>query len=429
MELSVNKMQTKLKPHRLNRVPHVAAALIVAGLSLLVTSCASKTESAEVARVNTGTQDTAIVPVVKVTRSNLSSDLVLTGEFIPYQEIDVMAKEAGYIKAIHVDIGDRLRAGQRIAELDIPEMQNDVARAAAGTQASEADIATARGNVTRAQSAADIADLSYKRILDVSTKEPGLVPRQEVDVAHARQLEAAAQVASADAGLKTAEQKLAMSKAEQGRWAALENYTIISAPFDGVVTKRYANTGAMIQQGTASSSQAMPVIRLSQNNLLRLMLPVPESAVASIRVGETVEVTVGALEKIFPGRVTRFEDRVDMATRTMNTEVDVPNSNYTLIPGMYAQVKLHMSESRKVLAVPLDAVEETNGGLEVYAVKDGVVRVLPVSVGVKTSQQQEIRTGIQEGDLVIVGRHAGLENGQKVQPKPVHFDDVAAQGS
>ncbi|HMF75398.1 MAG TPA: efflux RND transporter periplasmic adaptor subunit [Bryobacteraceae bacterium] len=424
-------MQKKLNGNQLNRGSRIAIALLACGLDLLVTSCASRTESAEAPRLNSGKPEAAIVPVVKVVRSTLSSDLVLTGEFIPYQEIDVMAKEAGYIKAIHVDIGDRMHTGQRIAELDIPEMQNDIVRAEAGTQASLADIATARGNLTRAQSTSDIADLSYKRILDVSTKEPGLVPRQEVDVAHARQLEAAALVASAQANLSTAQQKLAMAKADQARWATLEKYTIIAAPFDGVVTKRYANTGAMIQQGTSSSSQAMPVIRLSQNNLLRLLLPVPESAAPSIRVGETVDVTVDALHKTFPGRVTRFEDKVDMSTRTMNTEVDVPNRDYVLIPGMYAQVKLHMSQSKKVLAVPLDAVEETDGGREVYAVQGDTVRVLPVSVGVKTSQQQEIRTGVQEGDLVIVGRHAGLENGQKVQPKLVHFDDAAvpAQGS
>ncbi len=108
----------------------------------MATSCASKTE-AKAPHADTDKPEVVIVPVVKVTRSALASDLVLTGEFIPYQEIDVMAKEAGYIKAIHVDIGDRVRTGQRLAELDIPEMQDDIVRAEAESQASEADIATA----------------------------------------------------------------------------------------------------------------------------------------------------------------------------------------------------------------------------------------------------------------------------------------------
>jgi RND family efflux transporter MFP subunit len=399
--------------------------IVVLGFCTLLGSCA-KTESAEVTS-NGKAAEATIVPVAKAVRSNLASNLILTAEFVPYQEIDVMAKEAGYIKKIHVDIGDRVRTGQTLAELDIPEMQDDMTRAAASVEASKADIATAQGNLERAQSSKEIAELSYKRILEVSTKEPGLVPRQEVDVAHAKQLDASAQVASAQANLDTAGHKLAMAKADQARYATLERYTIISAPFSGVITKRYANTGAMIQQGTSSSSQAMPVVRLSQNDLLRLLLPVPESSVPSIHVGETVDVTVDALQRTFPGRITRFEDKVSVATRTMNTEVDVRNRDYTLVPGMYAQVNLHAKQNKEVLAVPLDAVEPTSAGWAAYAVRDGHIRVLPISIGVKTSQQQEIRSGLDEGDLVIVGRHAGLEDGQPVKPKLVHFDDVATE--
>ena len=140
------------------------------------------------------------------------------------------------------------------------------------------------------------------------------MPQQEVDVAHSKQLETAAQMSAAESNLDTAQRKLTMAKADQARWATMEKYTLISAPFTGVITKRYANTGAMIQQGTSSDTQAMPVVRLSQNSLLRLMLPVPESAVPSVHIGETVQVTVAALEKSFPGRVTRFEEKVSTAT-------------------------------------------------------------------------------------------------------------------
>jgi RND family efflux transporter MFP subunit len=342
---------------------------------------------------------------------------VLTGEFIPYQEIDVMAKEAGYIKSIRVDIGDHVRTGQLLAELEIPEMQNDIERAAAGVEASKADIATAEGNLKRAQSAHDIAELSYKRILDVSKKEPGLIPQQEVDVAHSRELETGAQVAAAEANLQTAQRKLAMAKAEQGRWNTLQKYTVITAPFTGVITKRYANTGAMIQQGTSSDTQAMPVVRLSQNDLLRLIVPVPESAVARVRVGSTVDVTVASLGESFPGRVTRSEGKLALNTRTMNTEIDVPNRSYKLVPGMYAQVDLHTQQSRKVLAVPVEAIEEINGTPHVYAVRNSTIQIVPVITGMRTAEQEEIRSGIGADELVIVGRHAGLQNGQKVKPK------------
>jgi RND family efflux transporter MFP subunit len=334
-----------------------------------------------------------------------------------------MAKEAGYIKTIRVDIGDRVQAGQFLAELEIPEMRDDIARAAAGEQASEAEISKAQGDLRQAQSSYEIADLSYKRIADVLKKEPGLVPQQEVDVAHSKQLETAAQVSAAESNLETARRKLTMAKADQARWATMEKYTIISAPFTGVITKRYANTGAMIQQGTSSDTQAMPVVRLSQNSLLRLMLPVPESAVPSVHIGETVQVTVAALEKSFPGRVTRFEEKVSTSTRTMNTEVDVPNSDYVLVPGMYAEVNLGLRQSVAVLAVPLDAVDDVGDSPHVYAVRNSTIHIIPVVTGLKTAQQQEIRSGLGEGDLVIVGRHAGLVEGQKIQPKLVTFDE------
>jgi RND family efflux transporter MFP subunit len=324
-----------------------------------------------------------------------------------------------------------VHTGQLLAELEIPEMQDDIARAEAAVQAAEGDITTAQDDVSRVQSTYDIANLSYQRILDVARKEPGLVPQQEVDVAHSKQLEMQAQVSAAKSNLDTAQRKLAMAKAERARWTTLQKYTIISAPFTGVITKRYANTGAMIQQGTASESQAMPVVRLSQNDLLRLMVPVPESAVPSVHIGETVSVSVSALGKTFPGRVTRFDDKVSMSTRTMDTEIDVPNPNYVLIPGMYAEVNLRLQQSGQVLAVPVDAVEQSGDTASVFTVEDSTIRVIPVSTGMKTSQQIEIRSGLSEGEMVIVGRHAGLQNGQNVQPKLVHFDDVTGppQGS
>jgi RND family efflux transporter MFP subunit len=380
-------------------------------------SCGPEGQSSAANVTSSSDASTTVVPVIGVSRSNLASNLVLTGEFVPYQEIDVMAKEAGYIKSIRVDIGDHVRAGQLLAELEIPEMQNDIERATAGAEASKADIETAQGNLTRAKSAHDIAELSYKRILDVSKKEPGLIPQQEVDVAHSRELETGAQVVAAEANLQTAKRKLAMANAEQSRWRTLEKYTVISAPFTGVITKRYANTGAMIQQGTSSDTQAMPVVRLSQNDLLRLIVPVPESAVAGVRVGSTVDVTVASLGRTFPGRVTRSEGKLALNTRTMNTEIDVPNRDYRLLPGMYAQVDLHTQQSRSVLAVPVEAIEEINGAPHVYAVRDFTIHIVPVTTGIKTAEQEEIRSGIAEDELVIVGRHAGLQNGQKVKPR------------
>jgi RND family efflux transporter MFP subunit len=263
-----------------------------------------------------------------------------------------------------------------------------------------------------------MAHLSYTRIGDVTKREPGLVPQQEVDEARSRDLISEAQVSAAKSSLQTAQQKTRVMRAEQGRLQTLHNYTTISAPFEGVVTKRYANAGAMIQAGTASQTQAMPIVQLSQNNLLRLILPVPESAVFRIHNGEAVDVHVSSLGRTFPGRVARFADKIQESTRTMDTEVDVPNPTLTLIPGMYAEVSLRLDERPGALAVPLDAVDRSGPQPRVYVLDAGsAVRVIAVTTGLETDQLVEVRSGLREGEMVVVGRRGGLKEGQKVQPR------------
>lgn len=403
--------------------PCAVTTLAILGCSVfLLVSCASTEGGASAAEP----ASVPVVPVAKAQRGNISENLTVTAEFIPYQEVDVMAKVAGYIRTINVDIGDHVRTGQVLAELEIPEMQDDLARAAAAVEASDAEIVTAGDDLNRAKSAHDMAHLSYTRVLDVAKKEPGLVPQQEVDEVHSKDLVAEAEVSAAQSTLQTAERKATMARADQARWHTLQKYTVITAPFAGVVTKRYANTGSMIQAGIASQTQAMPVIRLSQNNLLRLILPVPESAVPSIHDGETVDVTVSALHRTFPGRVTRFANEVQKTTRTMDTEVDVPNPDLILIPGMYADVKLCLQRSNNTLTVPLDAVDETTGVPNVFAVRDSIIRVLPVTTGLRTPQRLEIRSGIRDDELVISGRHAGLRDGERVQPRLLSTDESGA---
>jgi RND family efflux transporter MFP subunit len=382
-----------------------------------ITSCA-RSGGAEIAQK---AADTPTVAVIKVTRADLSSDLILTAEFEPFQEIDVMSKVSGYIREIKVDIGDRVREGQLLATLEIPEMQDDLTRAAAAIEEANAELAQARDELQRAESAHDMSHLSYSRVLDVSKREPGLVPQQEVDEVHSRDLVAEAQVSAAKSRITACEQHIHVSQAEQARFKTLYQYAVITAPFAGVVTKRYANTGSLIQAGTASQSQAMPVVRLSENGLLRLALPVPESAVPLIRLGEPVDVKVSAMNRTFPGRVARFADKVDQSTRTMKTEVDVPNANLLLVPGMYAEVDLITEQRKNVLSVPMEAIDGAGDSARVYTVQpSGIIQIVPVHLGIETAQRIEIRSGeLKEGDAVVVGARAGLREGNKVQPKVI----------
>jgi RND family efflux transporter MFP subunit len=397
------------------RLPLVAAVI---SLAALIASCGARGGAIE---TSPAPVETPTVAVVKATRADLSSSLILTAEFAPFQEIDVMAKVSGYIRKINVDIGDRVKEGQLLATLEIPEMQDDVTRAAAAIEEANAELSAARDELQRAQSARDIAHLSYSRILDVSKREVGLVPQQEVDEANSRDLVAEAQVSAAKSRIAATEQHIHVAQADQSRIKTLFQYAVITAPFTGVVTKRYANTGSLIQAGTSSQTQAMPVIRLSQNGLLRLALPVPESVVPLIHLGGRVDVRVSALNRTFPGVVARFADKVDESTRTMKTEVDVPNSSLVLVPGMYAQVDLTTEQRRNVLSVPAEAVNGSGDAASVYAVPpSGALQIVPVHLGIENARLVEIRSGdLKEGDSVVVGPRAGLKAGSIVRTKVI----------
>jgi RND family efflux transporter MFP subunit len=334
-----------------------------------------------------------------------------------------MAKVAGYVKWIGVDIGDHVRTNQVLATLEVPEIQDDVAKAKAGLAAAEANVVTAQAAVQRAEAGAGIAALSFRRIQDVSSRDPGLVPKQDVDVAQSRSMEAAAQLASAHSAVRAAQENKTEAESEYSRAEAMMQYATIRAPFTGVITKRYANTGSMIQAGISSQTQAMPVVRLAQNDLLRLILPVPVSDVAEIRDGQIVDVNVVSLGRTFKGKVTRYADSVQMDTRTMNTEVDVPNRDGSLVPGMYTEVHLHLADRPNVLSVPLDAVEGIGTSVQqVYLVRDGVLHLVPVKVGLQTSTRVEIVSGLKRGDQVVVGRHTGLGDGEKIDAEPASYE-------
>lgn len=388
--------------------------VIALGLSLFACGCDRKENTAQAA--STAPPEVS-VPALRVVRADLSGSITLTGEFIPYQEVDVMAKVAGYIRAINVDIGDHVRAGQVLATLEVPEMENEAARAAAAIDQATAEAARAQDDVHRSESAHEIAHLSLSRIQNVATKEPGLVPQQQVDEASSRDLEAEAQVASAKSNLDAARVRVRVLKADQDRLNTMRKYETITAPFDGVVTKRYANQGAMIQAGTASQSQAMPVVRVVEDTLLRLILPVPESAVPKVAIGHAVSVRVPALGRTFAGKVTRFTNNIQLSTRTMDTEVDVPNSSMALVPGMHAEVDLELQNHRNALAVPPDAIEGTGANARIFEIaSDGTIHIVPVQLGLETAQLVEIEHGATEGELLVAGRRGSLKEGDRVKP-------------
>jgi RND family efflux transporter MFP subunit len=327
---------------------------------------------------------------------------------------------------MNVDVGDRVRAGQLLATLEIPELHDEVIQAEAAARQSEEEIHREQAELERSQSAHEVAHLAYSRLAEVLKSQPNLVAQQDIDDAQGRDRVAEAQVSTAKASLAAARQQLEVSQANQDRLRTLFAYARITAPFAGVITKRYADTGSMIQAGTSSQTQAMPLVRLSQNDLLRLIIPVPESAVPKVHLGSPVQVRVPSIGKTFPGTVARFTDRVDAETRTMHTEVDVSNPHMELVPGMYSYTTLGLEKKENALAVPVQAVIRGNDKATVYvAGADNKIEERTVQLGIETADLVEILSGLQPNDLVVVGSRSQLRPGQVIQPKIVESTPTA----
>jgi RND family efflux transporter MFP subunit len=396
--------------------------IALVGLAALIHAGCSRTQAVQ--SHDPKGSETLTVAVAKAAITDLSRGLVLTAEFRPYQEVDVMAKVAGYVKEIYVDVGDRVKQGQVLAVLEIPEMADDLRRAQAAVDRANSEVARAEDELRRSQSAHEISHLSFTRLDKVAKQRPGLVAQQEIDDAHGKDLVSEAQISGAKSSLAASRQEVDVHKAELSKIRTMIEYTRVTAPFAGVITKRYADTGSMIQAGTASQTQAMPVVKLSQNTLLRLILPVPESAVPAVRIGQQVEVKVPSLKRSFPGRVARFSDKVQLSTRTMDTEVDVQNPSLVLVPGMYAEVNLQLAEKANVLAVPVTAVDAESGSVMVVT-SEHKIELRKVKLGMETADRVEVQSGLQDGELVVVGNRGGLQPGQTVQPKIVSMSEAS----
>lgn len=356
--------------------------------------------------------------VARVERHSLGNTLTIAGVFKPFQDVDVHAKVAGYIRTIYVDVGDHVKEGQTLAILEVPELAAQLAGANAAVRGAQEQIHRAEGDLQRAQSTHSASHSAYARLKQAADSRAGLVAQQEVDDSQAKDLASEAQVQSSEAELSAAKQQLEVSQANQRQYTALSDYTRIVAPFAGVITNRYADTGALIQAGTASNTQAMPVVRLAQTSKLRLVLPIPESVASQIHLGDPVKVYVQALDQEIEGKVSRFADSLDRQTRTMETEIDFENRDGRLIPGMYTETRLSLREKNNALTVPLEAVSRNGDDATVLAVTaQNVVEERHVRLGLEDNTRVEVLSGLTDQDRVIIGNRSLFRSGQKIQPK------------
>jgi len=391
----------------------------LAGAGLLVISIVLLPSCGKV-RAKDGPPEALTVGVVKVARNSLQRQITLSSELVPFQEIDVYAKESGYVKKLFVDYGTRVKQGQLMATLEIPELEAQLQEDQAAIKNASDEVGRAQHQLRRYEAQAKVLHLEYTRLRGVFETQPGLVAQQEVDDAQGKDLAAASEVDAAQSALDAAQSQLLLSKAKLVHDQTLFEYSRITAPFSGVVTQRYANLGTLMQAGTNSSTQAIPLVKLSQDDLFRLVIPVPESSVPYVRVGEPVAVQVPALGRTFPGKVARFSVDVREDTRTMHTEVDVPNPDRLLIPGMYAVATLTLENKDNVLTVPLQAVNHEGDQTTVYVVdRANMIEDQGVTLGLQTSDDAEVVSGLTENELAVVSDRSGLKPGEQVRPQVV----------
>jgi RND family efflux transporter MFP subunit len=392
---------------------------VITSLSLLAGSCARQNVDAATTDALSALADVT-VGTIPVTTRQMSEHLTLSSELVPFQEIDVYAKEAGYVKELYVDYGTHVQAGGLMAVLEIPELEAQLTQDNAAIAASADEVIREEKEVKRAKAQSNVAHLQYSRLNDVAKTKAGLVAQQEVDDAQGKDLAAEAQQQAVEGALETSRSQLAMAKAKLVHDQALFAYSKITAPFDGVVTQRYANLGALMQAGS-SSTQATPLVRLSQESVYRLVIPVPESDVRYIRIGDPVNVRVPSLDRTFNGRVARVSVDVSSSTRTMHTEVDVPNTaGDKLIPGLYAEALLTLNQKNNALAVPLQAVNREGEQTTVFVVDPGgKVEDRKIQLGIQDANYAEVISGLRKGEQVIISDRGGLKTGQQVKAQPV----------
>ena len=331
------------------------------------------------------------VAAARVTRQDVYDEVPIPAEFRPYVESELHAMVTGYVSQMNVDFGDKVKQGQILATLEVPELTDQLHNAEATLQQADADYANAHQ--------------IYTRLQEVNQQHPKLVAQQDIDTAQSKDASSAGAIAAAKANVE--------------KYQTLVNYTRIVAPFDGVITQRSADPGALVQAGT-SSDRSMPLVRVSDNYHLRLDFPVSVEYVKDVHLGDPVTVRVDSLDgKTFTGKITRFTDEVNDETRTMTTEMELDNPNLELVPGMYAVALFKFEQHSKALTVPTEAVSNPKDPVVYVINADDEIEARPVKLGVEMPDKYEVTDGLKEGELVMIGGTSQVHPGQKVEPKLV----------
>lgn len=353
------------------------------------------------------------VEVIKLEPSSTKSELLLPGNIQAVTEAPILARSDGYIKRRLVDIGDRVQTGQVLAEIEAPEVDQQVRQAQATLQQTQAALTQALANRAQGKANADLARVTAERWGRLATK--GAVSKQENDQYQAQYEAQAANLEALEQAVAVARSNVAAADANLSRLNEIQSYRIVKAPFDGVITLRNVDVGALVNAGSTL------LYRIAQTRVLRTFVNVPQTNADSVRAGQTAQLTVSNRPgRRFTGTVTRTADALDPNSRTMLVEVQVPNTDGALLPGMYAQVDLTSPRTNPPLLLPSDALIVRAEGTEVALVRpDHIVHFQKIQVGRDYGDKLEVLSGLQPGDSVISNPSDVVREGLAVEPVPL----------
>ncbi len=352
------------------------------------------------------------VEVVEVRRSSDESAIELPGNIQAITEAPILARADGYLQRRTVDIGDRVRNGQVLAEIEAPEMDEQIRQARAALQQAQAAADQAVANVEKGRSDEALAKVTADRWAALLAR--GVVSRQENDRYQSEYGSLAASTKALEKALAMQRSNVAAAEANLARLDKLQSYRAVRAPFDGVITLRNVDVGALVNAGNTL------LFRIAQINTLRTYVNVPQANASQVRRGEAARLTLPNLPgREFAGTVARTANALDPASRTLLVEVHVPNPEGALLPGMYTRVDLISGRANVPLRIPSDALIVRGEGTEVAVVRaGGTVHLQKIDVGRDYGDRLEVLNGLREGEVIIANPGDVVREGLQVEPVP-----------
>jgi RND family efflux transporter MFP subunit len=406
--------------HTHKRPSSITLVLIAVVLAVLVTAAFfggylphEKRQTELVAEAKTDIESAPLVNVTTVEKSASKTELVLPGNIQAITEAPVLARATGYIKSRAVDIGDRVKEGQLLAEIDAPELSSQVVQAKASVEQANANLEQANANLNQGRTNEQLYKTTAERWQNLVAK--GAVSRQENDTYQAQYQAQVATVQALEKAVNVAKSNIGVAQANLSRLTEMQAYTKVLAPFAGVITQRNIDVGALVNEG------ATLLYRISQTGRLRIYVNVPQADAAAVRIGQPAKITISDLpSKVFNGTVTRTASSLDQASRTMLAEVQVENAAGLLLPGMYAQVDFTTPRAEPPLLIKGDALVVRSNGPQVAIVEpDNTIHFQLVTLGRDYGDRIEILSGLTAGQQLAVNPGDNILEHAKVKPVSV----------